>query len=96
MGESIQGELLEVREAPAGTPPAGTQANVSPSAAPQPKVLAGAGGAGIGGALALILPWLIKTTTGAEMPVEVALGFGSLFSIIGSFVAGYFTPPRSM
>lgn len=70
--------------------------NKSPSAAPQPKVLAGAGGAGIGGALALVLPWLVKTTIGAEIPPEVALGFGTLLSIIGSFVAGYITPPRSM
>jgi hypothetical protein len=77
---------LEVKEAP----------NRSPSAAPQPKVIAGAGGAGIGSALAFILPWLVKVTTGAEMPIEVALAFGSILSIIGSFVAGYFTPPRSV
>jgi hypothetical protein len=70
--------------------------NRSPSAAPQPKVIAGAGGAGVGGALALVLPWLIKMTTGQEIPAEVALGFGTLLSIIGSFVAGYITPPRGM
>jgi hypothetical protein len=70
--------------------------NRSPSAAPVPKVIAGAGGAGIGSALALIAPWLIREATGAEMPVEVALALGSLLSIIGSFVAGYFTPPRSV
>ena len=85
VSEQIQGELLETYEP-----------NRSPSAAPQPKVIAGAGGAGIGSALAFILPWLVKVTTGTEMPVEVALAFGSILSIIGSFVAGYFTPPRSM
>ena len=93
---NIPGELLEV-EYPAGdTPTIAPQANRSPSSAPAPKVLAGAGGAGIGGSVALILPWLVKVTTGEEMPAEVALGFGTLLSMIGSFIAGYFTPPRSL
>lgn len=69
--------------------------NRSPSAAPVPKVIGGTAGAGLGSAIGIILPWLVKTMTGQEMPVEVAMGFGAILSIIGTFVAGYLTPPRS-
>lgn len=68
--------------------------NKSPSAAPVPKVLAATSGAGLGSAIGVVLPWVSQTFFGIEMPVEVAIAFGGLFSIIGSFVAGYMTPPR--
>lgn len=77
-----------------GEPP--PQPNVSPSAAPVPKVLAGTGGAGFGFAVAIVLPWLANVAFGTEMPIEVALAFGALLGTVGSFLAGYFTPPRSM
>lgn len=82
----MPGELLEVKEAP----------NRSPSAAPQPKVIAGTAGAGLGSAIGLVLPWLVKVAFGVEMPPEVAVGFAGILSVIGTFAAGYLTPPRSM
>lgn len=36
---------------------------------------------GVGGSIAVILPWLLKAITGQEMPSEVAIAFDSLFSM---------------
>ncbi len=59
-------------------PPAGG------SAAPQKKVVA----AGIGGAAATILVWLISVLFNLEVPAEVGAAIATVFS----FVAGYLTP----
>lgn len=78
-------ELLEVKEAP----------NRSPSAAPQPKVMASAGGAGLGGAIAALIVWGLQAA-GIAVPVEAAMAISTISGILAGFVAGYLTPPRSM
>lgn len=36
---------------------------------------------GVGGSIAVVLPWLLKIITGQEMPAEVAIAFDSLFAM---------------
>ena len=45
---------------------------------------------GFGGALAAVLVWVLKVTTGVEMPGEIAAMFGT---VVTSAVA-YFVPAR--
>jgi hypothetical protein len=70
--------------------------NRSPSAAPVPKVIGSTAGAGLGGYIGAVMPWVVYQIFGVEMPTGVVLGFVGIFSTIGSFVGGYFTPPRSV
>ncbi len=63
------------------TPPGGG------TAAPQPKVVA----AGLGGALATIVVWLIGVLFRVDVPPAVAAAIATVFS----FAAGYITPPNS-
>lgn len=65
----------------------------SPSAAPVPKVLSATAGSVTGGAIGVVLPWIFRTYLNTDMPVEVALGFGTILAGAGALLAGYFTPP---
>jgi putative flippase GtrA len=52
--------------------------------APRAKVVAG----GLGGALGVIVVWLLTTYGNVEVPAEVAAAIATIFSI----VLGYITP----
>lgn len=79
-GEFVPGELLEVP-------------NRSPSAAPTPKVLAQAGGAGVGGAIGAVVVWALAQA-GVDAPPEIGIAISTICSVVIGFAAGYFTPPR--
>lgn len=55
------------------------------SATPTPKVAA----AGIGGALAVIVVWLIGATTAVDVPGEV----GAAIATVCGFLSGYLKSP---
>ena len=57
----------------------------SPTRLPVPKVVA----AGLGGAVATILLWLVEVTTGVEVPALVA---GAATTLL-AFAAGYLKAP---
>lgn len=64
----------------------GRRRNVSPSAAPVPKVAA----AGAAGAAATVLVLLVQAWTGSSLPPGVEGAIATLLA----FAAGYLTPPR--
>ena len=68
--------------------------NRSLSAAPTPKVLAGAGGAGLGGAVGAVVVWALAQV-GADVSPEIGIAISTICSTVISFVAGYLTPPRT-
>ena len=67
--------------------------NRAPSAAPTPKVLAQAGGAGIGGAIGAVVVWALAQA-GVDVPPEIGIAISTICSVVIGFAAGYFTPPR--
>lgn len=75
-------------------PPAGAEANRSPSAAPTPKVLAGSAGAGLGGAVGAVVVWALGAA-GLSVPPEIGIAISTICSVLIGFAAGYFTPPRA-
>lgn len=62
---------------------------ISPSAPIHPKVVASAQGTTAGGALALILVWILNTYAHAAIPDEIAMAIGTVFSAVLGFLAGY-------
>lgn len=76
-------------------PPPSSLPNVSPSSAPAPKVIASAGGAGLGGAIGAVVVWAMGAG-GLDVPPEIGIALSTICSILVSFAAGYFTPPRSV
>lgn len=54
-----------------------------------PKVVASAQGSTLGGAIALILVWILNTYAGANIPAEVGVAIGTVLSAGIGFLAGY-------
>jgi len=67
--------------------------NRSPSAAPAPKVLASAGGTGLGGAIGAVVVWGLGQA-GLDVPPEIGIAISTVCSVVIGFAAGYLTPPR--
>lgn len=67
--------------------------NKSPSKAPVPKVIAATGGSGLGGAIGVIIVWILQQN-GLEVTNEVGIAIGTVCSVVLTFVAGYLTPPN--
>jgi uncharacterized membrane-anchored protein len=51
---------------------------------PSAQVTAGA----IGGAVAVVVVWIVTALTGLEVPAEVAVALGAIFSFIGGYIKG--------
>lgn len=56
------------------------------------KAFGSAGGAGIGGALATVVCWILDSAYHVTPPPEVALALGTIFTTITAFVGAYLTP----
>lgn len=59
-----------------------------------PKVAAATQGTTLGGALALIIVWLLNTYAHADIPPEIGMAIGTVFSAVIGFMAGYLQPSR--
>lgn len=60
-----------------------------PNPAPQPKVIAATTGAGVGGALSVLVCWIVETVASIDIPSPVE---GAVAIILGAglaFVGGY-------
>jgi cobalamin synthase len=67
----------------------------SPTAKPVRKVIAASAGSGVGGAIAIIVVWLIATFAHADIPDYVTAALTILFGAGAAFIAGYATPPHA-
>ena len=62
---------------------------------PAQKVTGSATGAGLAGAVVAVIVWLLGEYGGVEVPYDIQLALVVIAAAVGSFVAGYFTPPAA-
>lgn len=67
-----------------------------PTTQPQPKVIAAAGGAGVGAAVTTLTIWLIETLAKIDLPDAVEGSALVLISAGLAFVAGYVKRPTGI
>lgn len=72
-----------------------TDVNNQPTKTPQPKVIAAAIGAGVGGAVTTLGVYIFETLSGVDLPTAVE---GSLLTLVVaglSFLSGYIKKPSA-
>lgn len=62
---------------------------MSESKKPQAKVVAATIGAGVGSAVGEITTWIVEASTGIDIPGNVELAVGVVFTAALAFVGGY-------
>lgn len=67
-----------------------------PSSVPQPKVIAAAGGAGVGAAVTTLTIWLIENLAKIDLPAEVEGAALVLITTGLAFLAGYVKRPSGI
>lgn len=67
-----------------------------PTATPQPKVIAAAGGAGVGAAVTTLVIYLIESIGKFDLPGEVEGAALVIVSTLLSFAAGYIKRPSGI
>jgi hypothetical protein len=61
-----------------------------PSKVPEAKVVAATVGAGVGGALSVIIVFIVQATASIDIPAEVGIALGTVLTAGLAFVGGYF------
>jgi hypothetical protein len=73
-----------------------TDAYGDPTSTPQPKVVAAATGAGVGGALSTLGVWIFETTTKIDLPLPVEGSILVLITAGVAFAAGWIKRPGAV
>lgn len=76
--------------------PTTTDGSGSPTLIPQPKVIAGAVGAGVGAATAELGIWIVESTAGIDIPSAIEGSITVLVVALVGFLAGYIKRPSAI